>query len=79
MKKHRKEGGSKKKSKQRKRKTRQKKLQRGGMCPCAAPIVAPTFASYFGGLTVGGIGYFSLKKKKKKIKKKKSKKRPKNK
>ncbi|MBD27620.1 MAG: hypothetical protein CMO38_00030 [Verrucomicrobiaceae bacterium] len=62
-------------SPKRKRKTRQKKLQRGGVCPCAAPVVAPTFASYFGGLTVGGI-FFSLKKKKKK---KKSKKRPKNK
>ena len=58
----------------RKRKTQQKKLQRGGVCPCAVPVAAPTLASYFGGL-IGGVGLLSLKKRKKK----KSKKRPKNK
>jgi hypothetical protein len=44
-----------------------KKIQRGGVCPCAVPLSA-TVTSYVA-TVLGGLGIYSLKNKKKKRKK----------
>lgn len=52
-----------------KKKRYTKKIQRGGVCPCAVPLSA-TAASYVA-TALGGLGIYSLSKKKRKNSKRK--------